>query len=125
MKKNLFSPVLATLMVVFGLMATVMPAQADFINGKQLQLYCLSQNPNDDAICIVYVTGAVDAFTTMDIIAQKTENTAARYCIPDDVGPDQLREVVVNWLDRPETNLDFAATLLVLGAIDDAYACAS
>lgn len=112
-------------MALSGLLGAITVAHADFINGKQLQLYCLSQNPNDDAICIVYVTGAVDAFTTMDLIARKTENTPARYCIPDDVGPDQLRQVVVNWLDRPETNLDFAATLLVLGAIDDAYSCSS
>ena len=28
------------------------PAQADFIDGRQLQLYCASQNPADQAICI-------------------------------------------------------------------------
>ena len=47
------------------------PAQADFIDGRQLQLYCASQNPADEAICIVYITGAVDAFTTVDLIAEK------------------------------------------------------
>ena len=46
-------------------------AQADFIDGRQLQLYCASQNPADEAICIVYTTGAVDAFTTVDLIARK------------------------------------------------------
>ena len=28
------------------------PAQADFINGDQLRLYCASKNPNDEAICM-------------------------------------------------------------------------
>ena len=35
-------------------------AAADALNGQQLRLYCTSQNPQDDAICIVYITGAVD-----------------------------------------------------------------
>ena len=48
------------------------PAQADFIDGRQLQLYCASQNPADEVICIVDITGAVDAFTTVDLIAKKT-----------------------------------------------------
>ena len=58
-----------------GVMMPVQPAQADFIDGRQLQLYCASQNPADEAICIVYITGAVDAFTTVDLIAETTNNT--------------------------------------------------
>ena len=99
------------------------PAAASSFDGGQLQLYCHSQEPLDDAICIVYITGAVDAFTAMDLIAQKTEGAEPRFCIPDGVGPDNLRDVTVSWLARPDTNLDFAATLLVLGALEDAYGC--
>lgn len=44
------------------------PARADFINGNQLQLYCTSKNPNDEAVCFVYIAGAVDAFTTIDLV---------------------------------------------------------
>jgi len=109
------------LMVFLTLLA--LPARADFINGKQLRLYCASQNPSDDAICIVYITGAVDAFTTMDLIAQKTQGQEKKLCLPDGIQPDQLRATTLAWLERPDTDLDFAATLLVLGAMQDAYGC--
>jgi len=109
--------------LVFMLACLALPARADFINGNQLKLYCLSQNPSDDAICVVYITGAVDAFTTMDLIAQKTQGQDRKFCLPDGIGPDQLRATTLAWLERPETDLNFAATLLVLGAMQQAYGC--
>ena len=98
-------------------------ARADFINGHQLNLYCSSQNPTDDSICIVYITGAFDAFTTTDLIAQKTNDAAPRFCPAENTGPEDLQKIVQSYLGRAETNLDFAATLLILGAIDEAFGC--
>jgi hypothetical protein len=99
------------------------PAQADFIDGRQLQLYCASQNPADEAICIVYITGAVDAFTTVDLIAEKTNGAERIFCMPDGVQPDQLKAMTLGWLQRDATDLDYAATLLIWGAMKDAYSC--
>ena len=113
-------------MVIFVVSAGLInlkPAAADFLDGDTLRLYCASQNPQDDAVCIVYITGAFDALTTSDLIAQKTTGTDAQFCVPPETGPDQLRQTVVEYMARPETNLDFAATLVVLGAITDAYSC--
>ena len=98
-------------------------ARADFINGHQLNLYCSSQNPTDDSICIVYITGAFDAFTTTDLIAQKTNDAAPRFCPDENTGPEDLQKIVQSYLGRAENNLDFAATLLILGAIDEAFGC--
>lgn len=114
---------LACLAAGFMMMLVVMPAKADYINGAQLQQYCLSQNPNDDAICIVYITGAVYALTTMDLIADKTNGTERQIGIPEQTSPDDLKSVVMNWLKIKQENLDFAATLLILGAVQDAYSC--
>jgi hypothetical protein len=99
------------------------PARADFINGNQLQLYCTSKNPNDEAVCFVYIAGAVDAFTTIDLVGKKTNGAKRQFCLPDGVSPDQLKATTMQWLARPEANLDLAATLLVWGAIKDAYGC--
>lgn len=99
------------------------PAQADFIDGRQLQLYCASQNPADEAICIVYITGAVDAFTTVDLIAEKTNGAERIFCMPDGVQPDQLKAMTLGWLQRDATDLDYTATLLIWGAMKDAYSC--
>ena len=98
-------------------------ASADFINGQQLRLYCTSQDPNDEAVCFVYIAGAVDAFTTVDLMAAKTHGTKRQFCLPDGVSPDDLKDVVLKWLQREEANLDLAATLLVMGAIKNGYAC--
>ena len=113
---------------ILGLFLTALvlppvPAAASSFDGGQLQLYCHSQHPQDDAICVVYITGAVDAFTTMDLIAQKTEGAEPRFCVPDGVGPDDFRDITVSWLARPEANLDFSASLVVLSALEDAYGC--
>ena len=99
------------------------PARADFIDGNQLRLYCTSKNPNDEAVCFVYIAGAVDAFTTIDLMGEKTSGTKRQFCLPDGVSPDQLKATTMQWLVRPEANLDLAATLLVWGAIKDAYGC--
>jgi hypothetical protein len=99
------------------------PARADFIDGNQLRLYCTSKNPNDEAVCFVYIAGAVDAFTTIDLMGEKTSGTKRQFCLPDGVSPDQLKATTMQWLARPEANLDLAATLLVWGAIKDTYGC--
>ena len=97
--------------------------RADFLNGEELKLYCVSQNPSDDAICVVYITGAVDVFTTFDLFSEKTKGTDRMFCLGDETGPEQLRDVTMKWMDRPETDLNFAATLIIWGAIKDAYSC--
>lgn len=98
-------------------------AVADFIDGTTLRLYCNSGSPQDEAVCIVYITGAVDAFTTAELIAEKSTGQKPGLCLPDDIDPDKLATVTRDWLEREETNLDFAATLLILAAVDDAYGC--
>lgn len=118
---------LAGLFLASAILASVVmpsqPAQADFIDGRQLQLYCASQNPADEAICIVYITGAVDAFTTVDLIAEKTNGAERIFCMPDGVQPDQLKAMTLGWLQHDATDLDYAATLLIWGAMKDAYSC--
>jgi hypothetical protein len=70
-------------------------AQADFIDGRQLQLYCVSQNPSGEAIYIVYITGAVDAFTTVDLTAEKTNGADRIFYMPNGVQPDQLKALTL------------------------------
>lgn len=114
---------LALLVVIGGAMMRPQMAFADFIDGNQLRLYCTSQNPSDDAICIVYITGAFDAFTTVDLIAEKTSGAVRQFCPDENTGPDQLKALTLKWLERPETNADFAATLIIWGAMKDAFGC--
>ena len=111
------------LMVMTVALAAPTIAQADFIDGNALQLYCSSQNPTDDAICIVYITGAVDAFTTVDLFSEKSSDNKRVFCMPEGIQPDALKVTTMNWMQRSETNLDYAATLLIWGAMKDTYSC--
>ena len=106
---------------VFSLMAT--PARPDFLTGRDLNTYCTSSAPSDDMICIVYITGAFDAFTTTDLINQKATQASATLCPGEDISPDELKNIVKDWLARDESDLDFAATLLILAALQDKYRC--
>lgn len=108
---------------MLSLLVSSLPLKADFIDGHQLNTYCSSQDPADDMICVVYVTGAFDAFTTSDLISQKSNHTPPALCPPADTSPDELKQVTLDWLGRPETDLNFAATLIVLSAISDKYGC--
>ena len=108
---------------MLSLLVSSLPLKADFIDGHQLNTYCSSQDPADDMICVVYVTGAFDAFTTSDLISQKSNHTPPALCPPADTSPDELKRVTLDWLGQPETDLNFAATLIVLSAISDKYGC--
>ena len=110
-------------LIALGVSFMAQTASADFIDGNTLRLYCNSGSPQDEAVCIVYITGAVDAFTTAELIAEKSTGQTPGLCLPEEADPDALATITRNWLDRPETNLEFAATLLILAAVDDAYGC--
>ena len=56
--------------------ATLFSAQADCPTGHDEELHRRSANPQDDTICIFYITGAVEAFITAELIAQKIAGMA-------------------------------------------------
>ena len=113
--------IIFTIFSVFSLTAT--PAYPDFLTGRDLNTYCASSAPSDDMICVVYITGAFDAFTTTDLINQKATQASATLCPGEDISPDELKNIVKDWLARDESDLDFAATLLILAALQDKYRC--
>ena len=113
--------IIFTIFSVLSLTAT--PAYPDFLTGRDLNTYCTSSAPSDDMICIVYITGAFDAFTTTDLINQKATQASATLCPGEDISPDELKNIVKDWLARDESDLDFAATLLILAALQDKYRC--
>ena len=117
------SVMISSVFSIFAMMAV--PVQADFLTGHDLNTYCTSSAPSDDMICIVYITGAFDAFTTTDLINQKATQASATLCPREDVSPDELKQVTADWLARDESDLNFAATLLVLAALQDKYGCAN
>ena len=68
------------------------PARADFIDGNQLRLYCTSKNPNDEAVCFVYIAGAVDAFTTIDLMGERPAGQSANSVFQTGCRPTSQRQ---------------------------------
>lgn len=120
MKQILRTTLLAAGLSLFAPMAL---ANISFIDGNTLRLYCNSGSPQDEAVCIVYITGVVDAFKTAEKIAEETSGQAPGLCVPDEAGPEAMKTITKEWLERPEVNLNYGATLLILAAVDDAYGC--
>jgi hypothetical protein len=50
----------------------------------------------------VYIAGAFDAFTTIDLMGEKTSGTKRQFCLTDGMSPDQLKTTTMQWLARPE-----------------------
>ena len=64
-----------------------------------------------------------DIFTTRDLVLQQTDDEPAQFCLPAGIGPDQLKATLVAYMQHQNTDLDVDASLVVLGAIQDAYGC--
>ena len=89
------------IIAVFNSVTALSSAQADFLTGRDLNIYYASANPQDDAICTVYITSAVDAFATAELIAEKTAGMAPGLFIPESTQPYNFKALIQNLRERP------------------------
>lgn len=113
------------LLVPLCILAVFAPASADALDGNQLQTYCLSDNPGDQVICIVYITGVVDALTTVERVGEDLSQSPPQICLAPTTGPEELQRMIIKWLARPETNHEYSASLLIWLAVQNHYPCTS
>lgn len=71
----------------------------------------------DATFCRGYVVGIADAMISMSV------NNTTTYCIPTDADNDQLIRIAVKYLNDNPAKLHYAAGLLVLRAIAEAFPC--
>ena len=45
------------------------------------------------------------------------------YCLPEGVTPEQLKEVVIKYLEENPENMEFSSPPLIVAAFSDAYPC--
>jgi hypothetical protein len=57
------------------------------------------------------------------LIAEKTNGAERIFCLPYGMQPNQLKGLTLGRPQRDATDLDYAATLLIWGAMKDAYSC--
>lgn len=98
------------------------PANATFKDGNALYSDCTAK-PNSstyyqsDAYCMGYILGVTDTLTTMRIINKRNS------CIPENVTAGQIRDIVLQYLQRTPEKRHLPADYLVLSAINSAFNC--
>lgn len=101
---------------------TAYPANATFKDGNALYSDC-SAKPNDstyyqsDAYCLGYILGVTDTLATMRIMNKRN------HCIPENVTAGQIRDIVLQYLQRTPEKRHLPADFLVLSAINLAFNC--
>lgn len=99
-------------------------ATTGYITGDRLITQCADGTSTGDGLCLGYILGVVDAMQA----AQASGGTLVfgwNTCPPSDVKAEQLRAIVVHFLDdHPETRAS-SATGLVAKALSDAFPCSS
>ena len=99
-----------------------------YISGVQLLNYC---EPIGEAqgFCAGYVVSTLDTsryFSSIVNLLPPMKGHAPvtnQVCPPDKVSIQQLELVVVKWLKENPAKLNYAASSLVLGALNEAFPC--
>ncbi|MFN7388163.1 Rap1a/Tai family immunity protein [Brevundimonas sp.] len=108
------------------------PAKADFLTGNELFAHCTA--PETDPVyfakrssCREYITGVHDGIeATSGVVSYALDRAGdpiRLVCAPPGVTARQMRDVVVTYLERhPETRHQ-SASLIIFGALGEAFPC--
>ena len=108
------------LVLVLGLTTAAVPAQADVMNGRELQHFCTPSRASnfDMGTCLGYISGIADAMhrSTVNIYGW-------RACMGDGVTVERMHNAVISFLNANPQYLDLDADSLVARALADAFPC--
>jgi len=135
--KWLLSTVAATMMLCTGMLATA--ASADEFTGQTLADGCQKQTLERIA-CLAYIAGYFDGFVSNDRImttylkdnvssgylvveakAKRVDKPA--YCVDDEIPPEMVRAVFLDWAEIHPEALDQPADAALFLALTEAYPC--
>ena len=105
--------------ILLGIASWQVGATASLMDGKALLGDCESQSPASFAICLGYLEAAVDTHNTW--VGWK--DLHAKICVPKGVKPEELRLVVVKYLNDNPKLLHVSGSSLVLNALMGAFPC--
>lgn len=89
------------------------------MTGNMLQEVCESEDTLSQLLCTGYMQGINDShFTT-----QGWDKEATYYCKPDNVTAGQLMKITKKYMANNPGKLDWAASSLVLNALEGAFPC--
>lgn len=76
----------------------------------------------DRNMCVLYFSALSDGLRAVEIFADVNQHWKP-YCIPDDVSPEALAHVIVNYIDATPEEWHFGTTLIGYRALQSAFPC--
>jgi hypothetical protein len=95
------------------------PKEEQALSGRELLMAC--ENAHDETqLCMTFVVGLVETVDTLQTQGQGEK----LFCIdPQRVGPEEVRDKIVQWLKKNESRLQEEAYILASEALNHAYPC--
>ena len=88
-----------------------------FYNGTKLYNLCRSDNATDEALCEGYILGVQDAIYSGHL------SDHFSICLPEGVEPDQIRLMLIRFIENNPNIMNFAAEGLVAKTLETFYSC--
>ena len=88
-----------------------------FYNGTKLYNLCRAENAIDEALCKGYILGVQDAIYSGHL------SDHFSICLPEGVEPDQIRLMLVRFIENNPDIMNFAAEGLVAKTLETFYSC--
>jgi hypothetical protein len=101
-------------------MSVIGPANAKFYKGEHILKLCESAATWENGFCSMYLHGVQDTYGMFNAWKQLDREY---FCIPDGVTFEQLRKVFIKYANEHPDNLHWAASIMVLGAFNEAFPC--
>ena len=88
-----------------------------FYNGTKLYNLCRAANAIDEALCKGYILGVQDAIYSGHL------SDHFNICLPEGVEPDQIRLLLIRFIENNPDIMNFAAEGLVAKTLETSYSC--
>ena len=88
-----------------------------FYNGTKLYNLCRAENAIDEALCEGYILGVQDAIYSGHL------SDHFSICLPEGVEPDQIRLMLLRFIEKNPSIMNFAAEGLVAKTLETSYSC--
>ena len=92
---------------------------------ERCQGYDNNWNTYDGGFCMGFLFGTVNQAVNRNNPAAGRKMGPPLICLPDGVTFEQMRKIVVRWLNNHRESLNKAGTYLVIQALQETYPCAT
>lgn len=105
---------------MFGFFVLASAATVQFFTGNDLYQFCKSNSSADRAFCYGFVSGVADTERAIDSYRKPP---VQHICIDDTVVVDQVRGVVIRYMEQFPEKRNYSAASIASDALERAFPC--